>query len=854
MSIITFDLEADGLLRDATRIWCMSYKVNDGPANLLTNEVDIKQCLRTLLACENQFMGHNISGYDIPLLKKLYGIEIPLDKCVDTLILSQMLEPEEFQHSLESWGEYLGDEKIQNEDWSQYTVLMGERCKKDCDITKQVYDTLATRLHLLPRESVLTEMEFNRLMSLQEVAGWQFNKDAASKLIVDLDEEIQRITDDILSVAPKRIIPNLSVKHMLKKDGTLTKDCVKLGVECGGDFCLFDVEELNLNSVQQVKEYLLSLGWRPTEFNYKKDGKRIVKDDNGKPIVTSAKLSNLESLTDGTGSKISRRILLSHRRNQIRGWTERVRADGRLEAGGVSCSTNTARCTHKNIANVPKAADDIFLGKAMRGLFISKPGYVLIGADLDQLEARVAANYTYPYDNGEYADLLLKGDPHTAVSRLFGCSRAVGKQCVPMDTKALTRSGWKSYDQLIIGEDILAYDPIAKVKLWTPLLDLTKKVDEVIEINHRYCKIRATKDHRWFIKKRKRHKGGKCWAKQGGQYLVDSVCTTDEISTETNIITNAPMLFDTAPSQRGLSEDKYFFDDTWSQRVLTMTESEMRSFLEGFMIADGYINTVRDTSRNWKWTQNRGEHFEAALLASYLIHDGNVNVTNRRREGRAISDVNLSLKSHITCQRIKKISLGVQEVWCPTTKYGSWVMRQEDLITITGNCTYALQYGAQIPKLAAILGCSESRASFLWHEWWKLRSSLAELKEAVISSVESRGYDRKKSLNTNAYLKTIDRRPIFIRSWHSALNALIQSTGSILFKEIVVYASSFLKEKDVAMVGNFHDEVIFEAHPDFIDDVKNALTSACEHVNMKYKLKVPLTLDVRVGYSWVDTH
>lgn len=597
MSIITFDLEADGLLRDATRIWCMSYKVNDGPANLLTNEVDIKQCLRTLLACENQFMGHNISGYDIPLLKKLYGIEIPLDKCVDTLILSQMLEPEEFQHSLESWGEYLGDEKIQNEDWSQYTVLMGERCKKDCDITKQVYDTLATRLHLLPRESVLTEMEFNRLMSLQEVAGWQFNKDAASKLIVDLDEEIQRITDDILSVAPKRIIPNLSVKHMLKKDGTLTKDCVKLGVECGGDFCLFDVEELNLNSVQQVKEYLLSLGWRPTEFNYKKDGKRIVKDDNGKPIVTSAKLSNLESLTDGIGSKISRRILLSHRRNQIRGWTERVREDGRLEAGGVSCSTNTSRVTHRNIVNVPKAADDIFLGKAMRGLFISKPGYVLIGADLDQLEARVAANYTYPYDDGEYADLLLKGDPHTAVSQLFGCSRAVGKQC-----------------------------------------------------------------------------------------------------------------------------------------------------------------------------------------------------------------------------------------------------------------TYALQYGAQIPKLASILGCSESRASFLWHEWWKLRSSLAELKEAVISSVESRGYDRKKSLNTNAYLKTIDRRPIFIRSWHSALNALIQSTGSILFKEIVVYASSFLKEKDVAMVGNFHDEVIFEAHPDFIDDVKNALTSACEHVNMKYKLKVPLTLDVRVGYSWVDTH
>jgi DNA polymerase-1 len=614
MSIITFDIEADGLLRDAARMWCLSMKVDNEPAELFVGDAAISRAHMLLQYIEDghKLVGHNISGYDIPLLKKLHGIDIDVSKCEDTLLLSQMLEPEEFQHSLESWGEYLGDEKIQHEDWTQYSDEMGIRCKKDCDITKKVYDTLVTQLGskvgAIPLASLHMEMEFNRIMAEQEVAGWQFDLEAAHKLVVDLDKQIDELSADILSVAPKRVVKNLSNRKPFKAQGKLSavgeafirdNQIACAVVDLCGEFCTFQTEDMNLNSPPQLKEYLLTLGWRPTEFNYKKDSKRIVKDDNGKPIVSSAKLSNLESLTNPVGVKISRRMLLSHRRNQIRGWTERIRPDGRLEAGGQSCACNTARVRHRNIVNVPKASDDVYLGRAMRALFIAKDGYTLVGADLDQLEARVAGHHTYQFDNGEYADLLLSGDQHTMVAQILNCDRAI--------------------------------------------------------------------------------------AKQAG---------------------------------------------------------------------------------------------------------------------------------------------------------------------------YALMFGAQVPKLASILGCDDKRAGYLWNEWWNLRSSLKDLKEAVTSSIESRGYDRKGRLDSKAYVRTIDGRPIFIRSWHSALNALIQSTGSILFKEIVCRASVLMRGTDIdaTLVGNFHDELILETLPKDVDRVKEVLTEACEYVNVKYNLRVPLTMNVRWGKSWGEVH
>src|SRR5690606_8906360 len=46
-------------------------------------------------------------------------------------------------------------------------------------------------------------------------------------------------------------------------------------------------------------------------------------------------------------------------------------------------------------------------------------------------------------------------------------------ECVPLDSEILTRDGWKTYDQLQIGEEVLAYDCETDTCRWVPLLNVT---------------------------------------------------------------------------------------------------------------------------------------------------------------------------------------------------------------------------------------------------------------------------------------------------------------------------------------------------------------------------------------------
>lgn len=86
-----------------------------------------------------------------------------------------------------------------------------------------------------------------------------------------------------------------------------------------------------------------------------------------------------------------------------------------------------AKLAEHKYANVPKAADNVILGKEMRKLFIARDGFVLVGHDAAALEARVMAHYTYRYDDGEFGNEILHGDIHTLNAKRFGITRNEAK-------------------------------------------------------------------------------------------------------------------------------------------------------------------------------------------------------------------------------------------------------------------------------------------------------------------------------------------------------------------------------------------------------------------------------------------
>src|SRR5690606_21176465 len=101
----------------------------------------------------------------------------------------------------------------------------------------------------------------------------------------------------------------------------------------------------------------------------------------------------------------------------------------------------------------------------------------------------------------------------------------------PMDTRALTRDGWKTFDELVLGEEILAYDLITKTKKWTPLLEKVKFQEaDVYTLTNKQFRVRATANHRWFVRIRN----------TANNTYEDVVLETKDLTSNCNLIVNAP--------------------------------------------------------------------------------------------------------------------------------------------------------------------------------------------------------------------------------------------------------------------------------------------------------------------------
>ena len=169
---VVFDLETNGLLNDATQIHCIvlhwleedrteifsdqPYAKN--PKDLpMGSNYSITTAISHLEVADT-IIGHNIIGFDIPIIKKLYPYFNPSGTIVDTLLLSRLYHPNLFdidknrnwkhmplqlygRHSLESYGYRLGEYKgnfAKTTDWSEWSQEMQDYCVQDVVVTNKL--------------------------------------------------------------------------------------------------------------------------------------------------------------------------------------------------------------------------------------------------------------------------------------------------------------------------------------------------------------------------------------------------------------------------------------------------------------------------------------------------------------------------------------------------------------------------------------------------------------------------------------------------------------------------------------------------------------------------------------------
>ena len=184
----------------------------------------------------------------------------------------------------------------------------------------------------------------------------------------------------------------------------------------GGVFTRIAIEEPELSKRGLIVQQLLNMGWKPLMFT-----------PTGLPKITDKGIpcSSLEAV--GTfGKALALYYTASHRKSQIEGLIKLVRSDGRIEADMDTMGTNTARCRHIGVVNIPRPSS--FFGKEMRSMFCVGEGRVLVGSDASGLELRCLAHYM---NDPDYVELILHGDIHEFNREVMGlATRNIAKSVI----------------------------------------------------------------------------------------------------------------------------------------------------------------------------------------------------------------------------------------------------------------------------------------------------------------------------------------------------------------------------------------------------------------------------------------
>ena len=166
---LLFDLESTGLLRVGSQIHCIVARdMNDADTPIVYDHKETRTIQMGIehLKQTEVLVGHNIIGYDIPLIQEAYDFDYE-GEVLDTLVLSRLFYPHimerDFErrprgmpqrlygrHSLEAWGHRLkcfkGDFGKQDGGWETYTPEMLDYCIQDTQVTLKLYELMLRRM------------------------------------------------------------------------------------------------------------------------------------------------------------------------------------------------------------------------------------------------------------------------------------------------------------------------------------------------------------------------------------------------------------------------------------------------------------------------------------------------------------------------------------------------------------------------------------------------------------------------------------------------------------------------------------------------------------------------------------
>ncbi len=365
---------------------------------------------------------HNGLGYDLPVLKRLRGLNVTIPNQTDTLVLSRLFgclreipKGVKSAHSLEAWGLRLKFEKDHYDQWEYYEQEMLDYCVKDVEVLHKTYNYLMREGKGYSEFSIKLEYETTLVLREQQTTGWYIDERKAMVLHAELTTRAKEIEDVIESEflpLPKYI---KEVVPKINKDGTMSVVGLKfLGEQMenvGGPLSRIKWQLFDLNSPTQKVQRLEGY-WDP-----------YIKTPAGSWKLCEENLSTVHDNAPSGLKLLAEYAMVSSRYRMVENWLDNTWGDSRVHGRVISVGSATHRMAHQspNSANIPSHGP---YGKECRELWTVEDTRTrrICGVDAAGIQLRMLAHYM---NDKDYIEAVCHGDIHETNLEAMGIDKGI---------------------------------------------------------------------------------------------------------------------------------------------------------------------------------------------------------------------------------------------------------------------------------------------------------------------------------------------------------------------------------------------------------------------------------------------
>ena len=217
----------------------------------------------------------------------------------------------------------------------------------------------------------------------------------------------------------------------------------------------------------------------------------------------------------------------------------------------------------------------------------------------------------------------------------------------------------------------------------------------------------------------------------------------------------------------------------WCKIITQFNKDCLESFFQAFFKGDG---NIKNKNNSFVISQNEGSVYEAIKLSGFLLgYKVSVNGKGKNKK------LTFSSNRYTTGQKLEKSFSRHTDVFCLETDNSTFVIKQDGIITITGNCTY----GASANKIAEGADIPLKEAKKLHQAYWDLNWSIKKFAE-----------DRKRKMVDGREWVYSDFSKIWylLSSPHLVFSVVNQSNGACVF-DMMLY---FLIKEGIMPIKTVH--------------------------------------------------